>query len=378
MVILMRPDAEEGQIERLCTHLRALGCTPHVSCGVRRTLIAIIGPASLRPQLEALESWQGVERVVPVERPYDLVSRDTHPPGTVVDVGGVPVGGPEVVLMAGPCSVESREQIERAADAVAAAGGRILRGGAFKPRTSPYAFPGLGARGLELLRRAADSRGLAVVTEVLSPAQIPLVAAHADLLQVGARNMQNYALLEALGDVSRPVLLKRGLVARIEEWLLAAERIVAAGNPRVVLCERGIRTFETATRNTLDLNAVAALKELTHLPVVVDPSHATGRRSLVAAAACAAVAAGADGLLIEVHPEPDRALSDGDQSLAPADLRALVPRLAAHAAAEGRSFAGRGRAVAASGVAIAGAAVSAGSCDAVAGQSTGASAASHG
>ncbi len=346
MVIVMRADADEGQIERLCAHVRALGGTPHVSRGERRTLVAIVGAAPLRPQLESLESWQGVERVIPVERPYKLVSREAHATGTVVDVAGVALGGLEVVLMAGPCSVESREQIERAADAVAAAGGRVLRGGVFKPRTSPYSFLGLGERGLELLRCAANARGLAVVTEVLSPGQIPVVAAHADLLQVGARNMQNYALLEALGDVPRPVLLKRGLVARIDEWLLAAERIVAAGNPRVVLCERGIRTFETATRNTLDVNAVAAAKELTHLPVVVDPSHATGRRSLVGAAACAALAAGADGLLIEVHPDPDAALSDGDQSLAPADLLALVPRLAAHAAAAGRSFAGREAALA--------------------------------
>jgi 3-deoxy-7-phosphoheptulonate synthase len=339
MVIVMRAGADEAQIEKVCAQIQALGCTPHVSRGVRRTLIGVVGAADARPRLTALESWPGVERVIAVERPWKLVAREAHPGGSVVEVAGIPIGAREVVLMAGPCAVESRDQIERAAEAVAAAGGKILRGGVFKPRTSPYSFPGLGERGLEMLRRAADAHGLAVVTEVLSPSQIPAVAEHADLLQVGARNMQNYPLLEALGAAPRPILLKRGQAALIEEWLLAAERVVASGNSAVVLCERGIRTFETATRNTLDVNAVAVLKELTHLPVVVDPSHGTGQRALVAAAACAAVAAGADALLIEVHPEPECALSDGAQSLDPGELAALVKRLAGHAAAEGRTFA---------------------------------------
>jgi 3-deoxy-7-phosphoheptulonate synthase len=340
MVILMRSDALDADIEKLCAHLRTLGYTPHVSRGVRRTLIGVIGPAETRPQLEALASWSGVDRLIAVDRPYKLVALESHPERSTVTMGEVAVGGREVVLMAGPCAVESAEQIERAAAGVAAAGGRVLRGGVFKPRTSPYSFAGLGERGLALLRKAADIHGLAVVTEVVSPEQVEVVSGYADLLQVGARNMQNYALLEEVGRARRPVLLKRGLAALLEELLLAAERIVAAGNPDVILCERGIRTFETATRNTLDVNAVPALKELTHLPVVVDPSHATGRRSLVRSAACAAIAAGADGLLVEAHPDPDAALSDGAQSLDLQELAELAEAIAAHAAVEGRSFAG--------------------------------------
>jgi 3-deoxy-7-phosphoheptulonate synthase len=340
MVILLKADADDAAVESLCAHLSAMGCTPHVSRGVRRTLIAVAGVTpERRHAVLALEARPEVERVLAVERPYKLVAREAGPAGSVVDVAGVSIGGREVVLMAGPCAVESPEQIERAAEMVAEAGGSLLRGGAFKPRSSPYSFPGLGERGLELLRRAADEHGLGVVTEVLSPPLVPVVAAYADLLQVGARNMQNYPLLEALGQAGRPVLLKRGLTARIEEWLLAAERIVASGNPEVVLCERGIRTFETETRNTLDVNAVAVVKELSRLPVIVDPSHATGRRSLVAAAAAAGVAAGADGLLVEAHPDPDRALSDGAQSLDRDGLTELVARVAAHARAAGRALA---------------------------------------
>ncbi|MBA2565483.1 MAG: 3-deoxy-7-phosphoheptulonate synthase [Gemmatimonadetes bacterium] len=339
MIVVMKADAAEADVEAACAHVRALGLVPHVSRGLQRTVIGVIGAAGERPQIHSLEGFRSVERLTEVSRPYKLVAREAHPEGSLVAVGGVEVGGREIALMAGPCAVESRDQIERAAEAVAAAGGRILRGGLFKPRTSPYSFAGLGERGLEFLRRAADRHGLAVVTEVLTPEQVPLVEAFADLLQVGARNMQNYALLEAVGRASRPVLLKRGLAARLEELLLAAERIALAGNPNVILCERGIRTYETATRNTLDVTAVPALKELSHLPVVVDPSHATGRRSLVGAAACAAVAAGADGLLIEVHPDPARALSDGAQSLDFSELAALVPRLVAHAVVEGRTLA---------------------------------------
>jgi 3-deoxy-7-phosphoheptulonate synthase len=277
-----------------------------------------------------------------VSEPYALASLELHPGRTEVTVGrgpgAVTFGGPRVPVVAGPCAVESWEQLEAVARAARAAGARLLRGGAFKPRSSPYTFQGLGEAGLKLLARARELTGLPVVTEVMSPDAVGLVAEYADCLQIGARNMQNYELLRAVGRASKPVLLKRALSGTIEELLMAAEYVLAAGNPAVILCERGIRTFERATRNTLDLSAVPVLKELTHLPVVVDPSHGTGKRSLVPAMALAAVAAGADGLLLEVHPDPARARSDGPQSLTPADLEALVPRLAAVASAVGREL----------------------------------------
>ncbi|ABS24420.1 3-deoxy-7-phosphoheptulonate synthase [Anaeromyxobacter sp. Fw109-5] len=277
-----------------------------------------------------------------VPEPYALASLELHPGRTVVTVGrgtgAVTFGGARVPVVAGPCAVESWEQLEAVARAARAAGARLLRGGAFKPRSSPYTFQGLGEEGLKLLARARELTGLPVVTEVMSPDAVGLVAEYADCLQIGARNMQNYDLLRAVGRASKPVLLKRALSGTIEELLMAAEYVLAAGNPEVILCERGIRTFERATRNTLDLSAVPVLKELTHLPVLVDPSHGTGKRSLVPAMALAAVAAGADGLLLEVHPDPARARSDGPQSLTPADLEALVPRLAAVASAVGREL----------------------------------------
>jgi 3-deoxy-7-phosphoheptulonate synthase len=273
-----------------------------------------------------------------IASPYKLASRNFNPGGTVVKVGGVSIGGEQVVVMAGPCSVESREQIDLVAEQVARAGARVIRGGAFKPRSSPYSFQGMGAEGLQLMRAAADRNGLLVVSEVMDQTQIPLVAEYSDILQVGARNMQNFNLLRELGKLRKPILLKRGIAATIEELLLSAEYIMAGGNYDVILCERGIRTFETYTRNTMDISAIPVVKKLSHLPMVADPSHGTGRRDKVAPMARAAVAAGADGLLIEVHPDPDRALSDGAQSLRPEQFEELMAQLRMIAPAVGRTI----------------------------------------
>jgi 3-deoxy-7-phosphoheptulonate synthase len=281
---------------------------------------------------------RGVERVVPVLRPYKLASRDLHPQDTVIELDGFAIGGQQVIVMAGPCSVESREQIIETARAVKEAGAHLLRGGAFKPRTSPYSFQGLGEEGLEYLALARQETGLAIVTEAMAPEQVPLVAQYADVLQIGTRNMQNYALLHAVGESGIPVLLKRGMMSTIEELLMSAEYILSHGNRNVMLCERGIRTFETYTRNTLDISAVPVLKELTHLPVVVDPSHATGKWQLVGAVAKAAVAAGADGLIVEVHPHPENAVSDGAQSLRPHRFVELMAQLHPIAQAIGRAL----------------------------------------
>ncbi len=338
MIISMHSGASEEQIRHVVERIEALGLRAHLIRGSERVVIGVLGDAR-KPGMEALATAPGVEQAVRILEPYKLVSRSAHPDGSAVRVGeGLAVGGASLFIAAGPCSVESQEQIAAAAGAVKVAGATALRGGAFKPRSSPYSFQGLGLAGLEMLAEAARANGLALVTEVMSEEQIAPVAACADLLQVGARNMQNYELLKALGRCGKPVLLKRGLSATVTELLLSAEYIVQAGNPDVVLCERGIRTFETATRNTLDLNAVAVLKEKTHLPVIVDPSHATGVRSLVPAAAKAAIAAGADGLLIEVHPDPEAALSDGAQSLAPEEFEALMLDLAGYAELEGRTL----------------------------------------
>ncbi|MFN2431476.1 MAG: 3-deoxy-7-phosphoheptulonate synthase [Gemmatimonadota bacterium] len=343
MILSMLPGAGEDQIQHVVARVEALGFRAHLIRGRERVVIAVLGDAR-KPEMGSLATAPGVDRALPILEPYKLVSRFTRPEGTVVTLAdGLHVGGEALFVAAGPCSVESREQIGAAARAVKAAGASALRGGAFKPRSSPYSFQGLGLPGLEMLAEAARENGLALVTEVMSEEQIAPVAALADVLQVGARNMQNYELLKALGRSGKPVLLKRGLSATVTELLLSAEYIVQAGNPRVVLCERGIRTFETTTRNTLDLNAVAALKEKTHLPVLVDPSHATGVRSLVPAAAKAALAAGADGLLVEVHPDPEAALSDGAQSLAPEEFAALMLDLEGYAALEGRRLGTRGR-----------------------------------
>ncbi len=337
MVIVMRANASEPEVAALIEKIESLGFAAHVSTGSERTIVGVIGDE--RPvEPIVFEALQGVERVVRILAPYRLASREFHPRDRVIELpNGVRLGGGEaVVVMAGPCAVESGEQLSAAAEAVHAAGGRVLRGGAFKPRTSPYSFQGLGEKALVLLREAADRLGMAVATEVLTPEDVPLVAEHAEVLQIGARNMQNYRLLRAVGETDRPVLLKRGLGSTVEELLQAAEYILSHGNDRVALCERGIRTFETSTRFTLDINAVPVLRNATSLPVVVDPSHATGRADFVPAVALAAVAAGADGLLVEVHPNPPDALSDGSQSLTPAAFADLMDAIGRVATAVGR------------------------------------------
>jgi len=337
MIVVMQAGSSETQIAAVIERIEEHQLRGHLVRGEERTVIGVVGafiPPTLR---EELEHFSGVKETVRITQPYKLVSRELRPLDTVVDVRGVLVGGGNCVVIAGPCSVESEEQIMASARAVREAGASMLRGGAFKPRSSPYTFRGMGERGLELLAQARDETGLPVVTEVMTPNDVDLVARYADLLQIGARNMQNYQLLEEVGRTGKPVLLKRGLSATIEEWLLSAEYVLAQGNPNVILCERGIRTFETATRNTLDLNAVALAKRRTHLPVIVDPSHGTGKWYLVPPLALASIAAGADGIIIEVHPDPDRAKSDGGQSLSPENFAALMPRLAAVASAVGRS-----------------------------------------
>lgn len=335
MVVVMEPHATEVQKEYVRETIRALGCKPRDIQGEEITIICLIGNTrGLTP--EQLEMLPGVDRVQRIQRPFKLVSREVQPYNTTFQVDGVTIGGNEVVVVAGPCSVESKAQFLENALAVKAAGGRMLRGGAFKPRTSPYSFQGLGEEGLKIIAEVSERTGLPTISEVMEPSRVPLVAQYVDVLQIGARNMQNYPLLTAAGQSHRPVMLKRGLSATLEEMLLAAEYIMAAGNHNVILCERGIRTFETWTRNTLDISAVPVLKRYTHLPVFVDPSHATGHAEYVAAASCASVAAGADGLIIEVHPNPERAVSDGEQSITPAAFAELMPKLRAIAKAVDR------------------------------------------
>jgi 3-deoxy-7-phosphoheptulonate synthase len=314
-----------------------MGFEVHRSVGASRTILAAVGGHGTADPA-AVGMLEGVHEVVRVSEPYKLASRRFRPEGTVVGVGEVRVGGDEVIVMAGPCSVESESQVREAAAAVRRAGAKVLRGGAFKPRSSPYAFQGLGEEGLRLLRWAADEQGMKVVSEVMDVSQLPLMERYADLLQVGARNMQNFTLLRELGRIRKPVLLKRGISATIEEWLLSAEYLLAGGNNDVILCERGIRTFENYTRNTLDISAIPAIKSLSHLPILADPSHGTGRRDKVAPMARAAVAAGADGLIIEVHCDPDKALSDGAQSLYPSQFDRLMAELRIIAPAIGRSI----------------------------------------
>ncbi|MDQ6675026.1 MAG: 3-deoxy-7-phosphoheptulonate synthase [Chloroflexota bacterium] len=316
MIAVMQPSATAEDIEHVVEVVRLHNLKAQVSRGEQRTVIGVIGTGFPEDLLETLEVLPGVERVARITRPYKLASRDFKPADTIVEAGwGQRVGGPEFVVMAGPCSVESRQQLLRTADGVAASGATLLRGGAFKPRTSPYAFQGMGVDGLELLEEASRRSGLPIITEVMDPGQVSRVAESADVLQIGTRNMQNFPLLKEVGRTGKATMLKRGLSATIEEWLMAAEYIMHAGNPNVILCERGIRTFETATRNTLDLSAIPLIKRMSHLPIIADPSHGTGHRYLVKPMALAAAAAGADGLIIEVHPEPDSALSDGPQSL---------------------------------------------------------------
>jgi 3-deoxy-7-phosphoheptulonate synthase len=339
MVVVMQSEASEEQVQKVIDRLVALGFDIHRSTGVSQTVLGAVG---VRPDFDPrdIEILPGVREVVRITQPYKLASRVFRPEGTIVELPrGVRIGGPEVVVAAGPCAVESKEQIELIAARVAKAGARLLRGGAFKPRSSPYSFQGMGEEGLRLLRAAGDKHGLGVVSEVMDPSQINLMLPYVDLLQVGARNMQNYHLLRALGTTDKPVLLKRGMSATIEEWLLSAEYIMSGGNYNVVLCERGIRTFETYTRNTLDIAAIPVIKKLSHLPILADPSHGTGRRDKVVPMARAAVAAGTDGLLIEVHNDPEHALSDGAQSLYFEQFEKLMEQLRMIAPAVGRSIA---------------------------------------
>jgi 3-deoxy-7-phosphoheptulonate synthase len=326
----MAAGSTEAELQHVIERVKECGFTPHVTRGSERAIVAAVGSGGSRSALEALRAAPGVEDVVPIAHPFKLVSRQTHTGRTQVDVGGVPIGGQDAVVIAGPCSVESREQLLNTAHSVKAAGASLLRGGAYKPRTSPYDFQGLGVEALKLLREAREQTGLPVVTEVMSTADIPLISEYADMLQVGARNMQNYDLLRQLAKCNKPVMLKRGPSATIKEWLLAAEYLLAGGNDNVVLCERGIKTFESEMlRNTLDLAAVALARELSHLPVIADPSHGTGRRDMIAPASRAALAIGADGLMIEVHPCPERALSDGAQSLKLEEFAMLMEGLRA-------------------------------------------------
>jgi 3-deoxy-7-phosphoheptulonate synthase len=337
MIVILKPDATRAQLDNVVARIEQMGCGVEVSQGEERTIVGIIGNGP-RLEREQIERMEGVERTVPVTRPFKRASRDFHPQDTIVKLNGVSIGGQKLLLMAGPCAVESREQLLETAHAVKEAGAQVLRGGAYKPRTSPYSFQGLGEQGLRILADVREETGLLIVTEVIDPHLVPLVSAYADVLQIGARNMQNYALLHAVGEAQRPVLLKRGMMSTIEEMLMAAEYILSHGNSRIMLCERGIRTFEKYTRNTMDINAVPLLKQLSHLPVVADPSHATGKWELVEAISRAAVAAGADGLIIEVHPRPEEAVSDGAQSLNPSRFAALVESVRPVAEAVGREL----------------------------------------
>jgi 3-deoxy-7-phosphoheptulonate synthase len=326
MIVNMSEGATEEQITHIIDRIREAGYQPHVTRGTERTIVAAVG-SGRRHEIEALQVAPGVDNVVAIAQPFKLVSRQVKPQRSVVRVGGVAIGGDAVVVIAGPCSVESREQLISTAQAVKKAGASLLRGGAYKPRTSPYDFQGLGEEALKILREASEQTGMPVVTEVMGTEDVELICEYADMLQVGARNMQNFALLRKLATVRKPVLLKRGPSATVKEWLLAAEYLLSGGNHDVVLCERGIKTFETETRNTIDLAAVALAKELSHLPVIADPSHGTGRRSLIAPLSKAAIAVGADGLIIEVHPNPERAFSDGPQSLDCRDFQAMMREL---------------------------------------------------
>ena len=316
MIISMKPGATQAQIDRVCNRIQEMDFQVRSIQGDERVVIAAVGLGDVTHAIGVLRSVEGVESGVPITAPYKLVSKQVKSERTVVEVGGASVGGSAFAFIAGPCSVETEEQIMACASAVAAAGGQFLRGGAYKPRTSPYSFQGLEEEGLRLLRKAADAYGLYIVTEVMTVTNVQLVANYADVLQIGARNVQNFPLLKEIGSATKtPVMLKRGQSATIKEFLLSAEYIVTNGNPNVILCERGIRTFESATRNTLDINAVPVLNELTHLPVIVDPAHATGRRSLIPPLVRAAIAVGADGVMVEIHPDPERAWSDGAQSM---------------------------------------------------------------
>ena len=328
MIISMKLHSTKEEIEQVCERIRDFGYKIHAIEGEERVVIGAVGTGDTTQCLESVEAMPQVEKAVRISAPYKFVSKEYRTERTRIRVGDCEIGGDEFIVMAGPCSVESEKQIMQAAEGVARAGAKLLRGGAFKPRTSPYDFQGLEEEGLKLLAKAKRATGLGIITEVMSDRDVDLVAAYADILQIGARNMQNFALLKTLGKCHRPVLLKRGMSSTVKELLMSAEYVVAHGNPNVILCERGIRTFETVTRNTCDIAAVAALNELTHLPVILDPSHATGKRSLVPALARAGVAIGADGLIVEVHPAPEKAVSDGAQSLDIPQFHAMMRSLA--------------------------------------------------
>lgn len=336
MIVVMKSGATEVDVQRVVQRVEELGLKAHLSRGVERTIIGIIGDERLIKK-EQFSLLPCVENVIPVLRPYKLASREFHPQDSIIDVAGVKIGGKNIAVIAGPCSVESEEQLLASARAVKSAGASLLRGGAYKPRSSPYAFQGLGEDGLKLLAKARKQTGLGIVTEVMESAEVELVSEYADCLQVGARNMHNTKLLKKIAQVGKPVLLKRNFSATLNEFLMSAEYLLAGGNNNVILCERGIRTFVEYTRNTLDLNIVPAIKQLSHLPIIVDPSHGTGRHDLIIPMSRAAVAAGADGLIVEVHPDPSRAFSDGEQSLTPAKFEQLMAQVRAVAAAVGRT-----------------------------------------
>jgi 3-deoxy-7-phosphoheptulonate synthase len=337
VVVVMQEGASAAEVDKVAERLEIMGFAVHRSTGANRTILGVVG-TDVRGDPRLVESFDGVQEVVHISGPYKLASRAFRPQGTVVSLGDVRIGGDEVVVMAGPCSAESDEQVHATAAAVKRAGAKVLRGGAFKPRSSPYSFQGLGEDGLRMLRDAATAHNLKLVSEVMDTSQIDVVARYADILQVGARNMQNFSLLRELGHARKPIMLKRGISATIEEWLLSAEYVLGGGNMDVILCERGIRTFETYTRNTLDISAIPIVKKLSHLPIFVDPSHGTGRRDKVAPMARAAVAAGADGLIIEVHVDPDHAMSDGAQTMFPSQFDRLMAELRIIAPAIGRTI----------------------------------------
>ena len=337
MIIIMKHKASQNQIEAVKTRIEKMGCKIHLSQGEEQTILGVIGDVRLVDD-EQIGRMDGVDRLVRILRPFKLSSREFHPKDTVIKVGRIKIGGNQIVVMSGPCAVENREQLMETALAVKNAGAHLLRGGAFKPRSSPYSFQGLGEEGLRLLAEARELTGLPVVTEVMEPQMVSMVAEYADVIQIGTRNMQNYSLLQAVGKINHPILLKRGMMSTIEELLMSAEYILSNGNENVMLCERGIRTFEPYTRNTLDISAVPVLKQLSHLPVIVDPSHATGKWDLVDPVSRASIAAGADGLSIEVHPHPEEALSDGAQSLKPEKFKNLMNALKPIAEAVGRSL----------------------------------------
>ena len=339
MIVVMKVGSSDNEITEVIKRIESVGLNTHLSQGVEHTVIGVLGQTF--PELkEILEGLSGVDEVIPISKPYKLASREFQPKDTTIKVGDVTIGGKEIVVMAGPCAVESEQQLMSTAKVVKAAGATILRGGAFKPSTSPYHFRGLGVKGLMLLAQAGKEHGMSVVTEVMSPLDVDMVASYADILQIGTRNMQNFSLLEAVSETGKPILLKRGLSATIQEWLLAAKYILALGNERLMLCERGIRTFETYTRNTMDISVIPIIEKVSHLPIIADPSHGTGKWYLVVPMALAAVAAGADGVMIEVHPTPDVALKDGPQSLTFDNFRKLMSQVRPVAAAIGRSLAG--------------------------------------